>query len=189
MTEAQVIARITTVLASPAAQKIDFQLDGIRFVGSQFSQVSSALMVRQVGKRLPLIGDKSGIAVSFGTPRTKGAAAEYIAALNVVVFPSAQTNATFAQTAEERSLIVHECVHAWCDLRVPSVSNRIVTTAARVMMMTPGLAMTKLTSEALAYVAGALYYLYDTAAAGGKSGTSPLVDLDGIYGEAFRIAL
>jgi hypothetical protein len=169
MSEADVHNRVNLLLASKSAQKIDFELEGTHFVGSQLTRVAAAILTRRIG-------------IGFGRTMTKGAAAEYDPINNVFRFPGAQTKSNFAMTTEERAMILHECVHAWCDVSVPTVG-----TAMHLVSIVRG-PMTKLTSEALAYVAMCLYYIYDLTDAGNDPAKSTWAADEELYGTAFGIA-
>jgi len=120
-------------------------------------------------------------------PKHKGAAAAYFPDRDLLLLPSAQTKVNFGRDSEERALVIHECVHAWCDVSIPSKSGGIWNFAANALATADP--MTKLTSEALAYVAMQLFYIYDNLQPGGKVATPYWATEQGIYGEAYRIAV
>jgi hypothetical protein len=167
-TKQDVVARITNLLFSKAAQTINFQLDSVHFVGSQFGQVATKVFLNQLGF--------SGVGVAF-VKMDKGAAAQYDPAANEFEFP----NADFGVSPDERAAIVHEGIHAWLDVRMPRVRT-LVDAFLKGTMTT-----TMAADEATAYVGGVLFYIYDNTEPGSKpkmpaGWTSP------IFAEAFRIA-
>ena len=78
--------------------------------------------------------------------------------------------------------LVHESIHAWLDIRMPKV--RSIGTAAMKGMLTT----TKATDEAVAYLGGILFYIYDNTPSGSKP-TIPADWNNSIFIEAWRIAV
>src|SRR5262245_24275874 len=136
------IGRIAVILGSKAAQKIDFQLDQTRIVGSALTTVLASLNDFQAGKK--------GIKIDFGHV-SPGGMASYDAKQNVIQLPK---NPDFGVSMKHRVGLLHECIHAWLDLRMPKVLPKDPKAAA-------ALQTTELSDEAVAYVAGALFYIYE----------------------------
>jgi hypothetical protein len=150
---------------SPAAQKINFYLDSFHVDGSGLSYVALALLSRPHGQH--------GVTIRVGHV-SPGAAATYDPATNIFDFPTAG----YGTTAFERQTIVHECVHALRDAAGTKIrtSRGTMTTLA-------------LSDEAAAYVAGALFNIYDTTPVGGTPATPSWATGSGIYPLAHSIAV
>jgi hypothetical protein len=169
-TKADVIFRLTQILTSKATQQIDFELDKVRLQGSALSAIVGYVMFKQIGF--------AGADVDFGNVAA-GAGASYDPATNTYHFK----DMTFGQTASDGEDAVHESVHAWLDLRMPKVR----TTMDAVKRLT--LTTTAVTDEAVAYVAGALYYLYRTTPAGGNPKKPWWATAGSDFGAGYDIAL
>ena len=116
-------ARIVRILRSPAARKIDFILGAWRINADAFENVASAIE----------LGD---IEVSIGKPKG-GGEAEYNFKRDIVILPTA----TYGTRITEQSGIIHECVHAFVDIK--HIDGQ-----------------TESANEAAGYVAGMLYILH-----------------------------
>jgi hypothetical protein len=138
--EMRVRAIITAILLSKPAVQIDFTLG--------FIHVDSVGLASVVGAMYTKMAGFPGIGIRFGNVPA-GAAAAYDEADDVFDFPSA----TFGLTSVERIYILHESVHAMHDIAVGT-------------LCLPGgrgcIFSTRTENEATAYVAGALFSLYDT---------------------------
>lgn len=169
--------RIISLVTSNAAQKISFRM-GEDWVGSPtFMAVWAALMPRPEGQ--------PGIDILFG-PWKPGEDAEYQPGVNAFKF----RHSNYGTTPYQRQALIHECVHAWHDVRVPRAGpNR------EILMQTK-----HLRSEAMAYVAGCLFDIYDRTPAGGTPtvpdwATEPewtpeqLPTESSVLSNAYRIAL
>ena len=163
------INRIATILGSKAVLKIDFQLDQTRVIGSGLVKVLVYVNLKQAGQ--------AGIKIKFG-PMSDDVAAYYDPRRNVFNF----RRASYGQTDFQRMTIVHECVHAWLDVRMPTI--RTEYDAVAVALMTT----THLSDEAAAYVAGALFFIYEITLAGGTPALPDKWKSFPIYVEAYRIA-
>jgi hypothetical protein len=139
---------MSSLLMSPAAQKIDFYLDSFHVDGSGLSFVALALASKPHGSH--------GVTVRLGHVPPDADAA-YDPAINTFDFPNANYGAT---DAWQKSAIIHECVHALRDAqgRKLRTSRGTMTTLA-------------LSDEAAAYVAGALFNIFDTTPAGSTPST------------------
>jgi hypothetical protein len=168
--EQDMLTRITLILNSKSVQKIDFQLNSVHIDGSQLNVVIGYLATKQWGM--------GGIEIDIGHVDPK-AWAEYDATSNKFLFPTANFGVA---DKLEKSAIVHECIHAWLDIRMPTghrMKDGIVRGALRTTMAT---------DEAAAYVGEFLYYLYETTPKGGKP-TLPAGWTDSpVYREGHRIA-
>jgi hypothetical protein len=131
---------VTGILLSKPAAQIDFTLGSIHVNATGFASVVGAMFVKPWG--LPGIGIKIG-----GVP--PDAAAQYDEQEDVFNFPSS----TFGMTTNERIYIVHESVHAMHDILI----GTLCMPGGRGCIFT-----TRTENEATAYVAGALFSLYDT---------------------------
>lgn len=96
-------ARMRDILLSPAAQKINFHLEGFHVDGSGFAKVARLLSVK------PRCGHGFFIRVRHHLP--KGVGAKYMPLINTFVFPMS----IYGQAPFQRRLILHECVHALRD--------------------------------------------------------------------------
>ena len=142
-------ARMGSLLMSPAAQKIDFYLDRFHVDGWGFTYVALALLsqpVRGAGFRIRT----GGVA--------PGADATYQPANNTFSFP----NAGYGQTAFQRMSIIHEATHAMRD----SQGRRIQTSLGP-------RTTTAVSDEAAAFIAGALFHIFDTASTTAPSWATP----------------
>jgi len=167
--EQDMIQRLTILFASKAAQQINFKLDQIHFVGSGFVKVLVYLNLRQMGQ--------PGIQIKFGA-MSDDVAAYYEPRRNILNF----RKASYGETAFQRMTIIHECVHAWLDVRMPKVQT--VADAIEAAQMTT----TQLSDEAAAYIAGGLFYIYENVPPGRKPAYPADWKSDPIYEEAIRIA-
>src|SRR5262245_21564391 len=169
-TKQDVINRVTLILSSKATQQIDFQLSGIHVVGSSLSIIIGYVIFKQIGF--------AGVDVDFGNvPPDAGAA--YDPASNTFHFKD--TN--FGQTVSDGEDAVHESVHAWLDIRMPRL--RTIMDVAKRMVLTT----TAVSDESAAYVAGALYYLYQTKANGGQVAKPAWATKGTTFDAAYDIAL
>jgi hypothetical protein len=156
---------VGSILMSPAAQKLDFTLDGFHVTGSGLSYVALALLSQARGQRGVSI-------VTGGLTALQGAT--YNMAANTFRFPA--TN--FGQTLFDRMTVVHEAVHALRDSLGPAFSSggRRVTTRA-------------VADEAAAYVAGGLFFLEDEGPISGSDSTPTWARGKDPYGISFGLAL
>ena len=134
-----------TLLMSDAAQKIDFYLDRFHVDGSGLMFVAIALLSKPKGQR--------GMSIRVGHV-DPGAEATYDPATNTFDFPTA----TYGTTPFQRMSIIHECVHALRD----SYGKQLRTSTGPAKTLS-------LSDEAAAYLAGALFHIYDTT----PTGTTP----------------
>jgi hypothetical protein len=138
--EMRVRAIVTAILLSKPAVQIDFTLG--------FIHVDSVGLASVVGAMYTKMAGFPGIGIRFGNVPA-GAAAAYDEADDVFDFPSA----TFGLTPVERIYILHESVHAMHDIAI----GTLCMPGGRGCIFT-----TRTENEATAYVAGALFSLYDT---------------------------
>jgi hypothetical protein len=131
-TKADVLRRFYDVLLSDAAEKIDFTLRAIHVKGDDLISVTTHLWLASIGA--------PGITLDFGHVPAGGLAA-YNYPGNFFKLPD--TN--YGQSAEDRSNILHESVHAMLDIKGPPRAGRLYVT-----------------DEAAAYVAQALFFKFDT---------------------------
>jgi hypothetical protein len=145
--------RLTNLLQSTAAGRIHFQLEQVQVYGpAAYSLVWRYLNWEQ-------FGPVDGIKIDFGNVK-RGASATYDAPSNTLRFP----DRFYGQDEYGRQGIIHECTHAYIDARVP---RRVINGANGTLIATNFRAMTRdLTSEAVAYVAGLLFHIYDTTPQG-----------------------
>jgi hypothetical protein len=149
--------RVLSLLASGPARRIDFQLGAIRVNAAGLDRVSDMI-------RLKALGSAVGIDVVVGrVPR--GAGAAYNNPSNELRFRST----AYGASATERAAILHECVHGLRDVQ----GTYLPTPAGPEWTF-------YLEDEAAAYVAGALYHLYETGSA--SSSTHP------VFVKAYAIA-
>jgi hypothetical protein len=145
--------RLTSLLQSKAAGRIQFQLEQVQVFGpAAYTLVWQYLNLEQ-------FSPVDGIKIDFGNVKP-GAAASYHAPSNTLRFP----DRFYGQDEYGRQTIIHECTHAYIDARVP---RRVINGANGTLIATDFRAMTRdLTSEAVAYVAGHLFHIYDTTPQG-----------------------
>lgn len=117
------IARIVAILRSPAARKIDFILGAWHINADVFENVAGAIE----------LGD---IDVIVDTPKG-GGEAEYNFKRDIVIVPSA----TYGTTLTQQFGVIHECVHAFVDMK--HIAGQ-----------------TESANEAAGYLAGMLYILH-----------------------------
>ena len=137
----QIIAKITEILTSPEAMRIDFIFGTIKVDSAGLYTVVAALASGVVTVE---IGEVSALA-----------AAEYYSTGNHFKFPSE----TYGATDDEKQAILHESVHAMQDLAFGQVYPSRGTFYTY-----------ETENEAAAYVAGALYYKFATGKADDQSG-------------------
>lgn len=154
--------RLTSVLFSSAAQKIDFYLDKIHVDGSGFSYVALALLSKAK--------DDRGIKIAIGH-LPAGAEASYDPATNTFRFPTAG----YGLRRAEQMTLIHESVHALRD----ASGVRLRT---RTGLVTP----TALSDEAAAIVAGALFDIFNNPA---DSVTPSFASGGGAYDCAYAVAM
>jgi hypothetical protein len=162
--------RISAILLSDAAQKIDFRMGDERIDGSAFRAVWFALQPK------PPDGDP-GIEIAVGGV-SDDQEAFYHPGLDTFMFRD--WNAGFAKTSQ--ATVIHESVHAWHDLRVP----KIITTGNRddshfrtwALSYAKLGVMPSLRSEAMAYVAESLYDIYKWTKKGDTPVPPPYRDAD-----------
>jgi hypothetical protein len=167
--EQDMIQRLTMRIGSKAVQKIDFHIDQIHFVGSGLINVLVYLNLQQAGQ--------PGIKIKFGA-MSDDVAAYYDPRRNILNF----RKASYGETAFQRMTIIHECVHAWLDVRMPKIQT--VADAIATAQMTT----TQLSDESAAYIAGALFTIYEYTPPGQKPTYPADWKPDPIYVEAHRIA-
>jgi hypothetical protein len=112
-------------------------IDGIHVDGAGLTLIALALLTMPSGTDV-------GLNISIGAS-SPGATASYRRFTNTFIIRSADFGLA---NRFERMSIVHECVHALMDFRAPS-------------------GVLAVANEAAAYVAGALFHIYDTTPAGG----------------------
>lgn len=158
---------MVSLLKSPAAQKIDFTLDGFHVDGLGLMFVAIALLSKSQGKQ-------HGFQISVGHVG-HGFEATYASANNTFDFPSAG----YGTTPFQKMMIIHECVHARRDC-----------SGGQLHTSTGLIKTTSLSDEAAAYVAGALFDVYEEAARGLRMPFPPSwTQGDAVYDTAFTIAL
>jgi hypothetical protein len=152
--------RTLALIQSSAAQKIEFTFNGVYFAGRYFNLVANAIMSKWVG----------GQGVGFRTGHVSpNAAAQYDPGDDVIDV----TGLAYGVPAFERQALVHESFHAWRDVmgaKVPGNGRNLLASKAagyRGMVNTAALQ-----DEAMAYVTGALFNIYDTTS-GPKAPTVP----------------
>lgn len=123
-----------------------------------------ALLVVALSLRLNSLITLGTIGLRVGNV-SPGAGASYSTHDNVLDVPDAK----FGTTDYQRSSIVHESIHAYLVLQKSATKAR--------------------TDEALAYVAGALYLIHDTTAAGATPKTPSFAKTDPVFKKAHEIAL
>ncbi len=131
-------SRVMNVLTSNTALKIDFTLGSIHVNFSGFYSVYVALLHKSLGLQ--------GIDIDVGNVPA-GAAAAYDSGNDTFEFP----NLAYGTSVNDQSKIIHESVHAMRDLK-----GAVFLSERRGLQFT-----TKTEDEAAAYVAGALFILYD----------------------------
>ena len=129
--------KMGAVLMSDAAQKINFYLDGLHVDGSGLSYVALALLSKATFN--------SGFNVRVGGMGA-GAEATYQPKTNTFTFPSVN----YGDTPFQRMTMLHECVHALRD----AYGVHLNTSLGPVKTFS-------LSDEAAAYLAGAIFYMYD----------------------------
>lgn len=143
--------RVISLISSPAALKIDFQVDHIRFTGYvAFPAVTAGLAWAMNGGP-----GRPGLNIEFG-PSPSGGAASYYPATNTFYFRYWY----WGFKPFERQAIIHEATHAWLDMLAT------IRKPADVLPATKWMRTTTLTSEAIAYMAGLLFAIYDTTPPG-----------------------
>jgi hypothetical protein len=168
--------RTLRLILSSAAQKIEFTFNGVYFAGRYFNLVANAIMSKWVG----------GSGVGFRTGHVSAnAAAQYDPDDDVIDV----TGLAYGVLPFERQALVHESFHAWRDImgpKVPGGGRDLLTAKAagyRGMVKT-----TALQDEAMAYVTGALFNIYDTTS-GPRYPTAPWwATGTGVYAVAYGIA-
>jgi hypothetical protein len=162
-----------SILMSDAAQKIDFYFDSFHVNGPGYQFVALAL-VNQGSRRMKIrIGHVQ-----------RGAGATYDPADNTFDFPTAGYASTPGDRATipaarltailgERMTIVHECTHALRD----ALGGRLPTSNGPVRRRIPS-------DEAAAYLAGALFYIFDSG-----SPAAPPWASDPLFGAAHALAV
>jgi hypothetical protein len=157
--ELEMYYRVTDLLQSKAAARIQFQLEQVQVYGpAAYTLVWNYLNLEQ-------FSPVDGIKIDFGHVKP-GAAASYHAPSNTLRFP----DPFYGTDDYGRQTIIHECTHAYIDARVP---RRVINGANGTLIATDFRAMTRdLTSEAVAYVAGHLFHIYYTTPQG-QSPTAP----------------
>jgi hypothetical protein len=150
-------SRVMKVLTSSTAMKIDFTLGSIHVDAAGFTSVYLAILNKTMG--FP------GIDVDVGKVPS-GAAAAYDSGDDTFQFP----HAAYGMAANEQAIIIHESVHAMRDLK-----GAMFLSERRGIVFT-----TRTEDEAAAYVAGALFILYDNTMV--SSDTKP------IFLKAYQIA-
>lgn len=144
----RILHTVKRVLTSTSARKIDFRLGTIR--------------VDDAGLGAILLLVSSGVITVKTLPMPPDVSAAYVPASNTLKVP----RDNFGANAHERAAILHECVHALHDMfgggsYIPKRAGFRFTPRSE--------------DEAAAYVAGALYYFYETG--GGALSGSHLVSL------------
>src|SRR5262245_49185435 len=149
--ESDMVDRISAILGSKAALAIDFHLDQTRVFGPTIYSVVHYLNAGLRGNH--------GITIKFGPLDGEAAYKPRENVLRIL-------RASYGQTDNERMTIFHECVHAWLDIRMPRI--RTDSDAVTAVLLTT----THLSDEAAAYVAGALFFIYEKTFAGLKPARS-----------------
>lgn len=150
---------IIGVLNSEPAQKINFTLGLMKVDGPGLRGVATLVQTGSWGG--------PGVKIGFNVPA--GYQASYDEARNTLNFP----RANYGTTPFERACILHECVHAMHDV---FGGKRIVSEYGS------GFA-TRADNEAAAWVADALFSLYDT---GQRYATGPIEDVAFAIAEGLR---
>jgi hypothetical protein len=127
-----IVGRITEIVTSPEARRIDFTLASISVDGAGLYTVATALAA-------------GVISATVRAMENPGAQAEYQNSGNYFTFPTV----SFGGTNPEKMAILHESVHAMQDVNLGRPSRGTASTY-------------ETENEAAAYVAGCLYYLYKT---------------------------
>jgi len=167
--EHDMIQRVAMLVTSRAAQKIDFQVDQIRVLGSGLVNIMVYINLQLIGQ--------PGIRIKIGA-MSDDVAAYYDPHRNILNF----RKASYGETAFQRMTIIHECVHAWLDVRIPKIQTVADAIAAAQM------ATTQLSDETAAYIAGALFTIYENTPPGQKPAYPADWKPDPIYVAAFQIA-
>lgn len=132
---ANLVETVKSVLISPSAKRIDFHLGFMHVDAAGLNAVRNLII--------------TGIVHVNVVPTTKSdAAAAYNNFTNTLRIPRAD----YGATARERSDILHECVHALHD----AYGSGYYHSRGGSMFMT------RSENEATAYVADALYFMYET---------------------------
>ena len=156
-------ALIGSIVMSDATQKLDFYFDKMHVDGSGLSYVALALLSKPRGAH--------GLSIAIGgLPPLAGAT--YDPETNTFRFP----RANYGIDSFERMAILHESIHAWRDSMGPTVR----TTSGRVRTR-------DVSEEAAAYLAGALFFIYDSGPVS-ASDTTPTW-AQGIFDNALSLAL
>lgn len=154
-----------SLLMSPAAQKIDFTLDGFHVDGAGLMFVAIALLSKPHGKH--------GFEIRIGDV-PPDSEATYDPAINTFDFPSEH----YGTTPYERMSIIHECIHARRDThgkKIPTSLGRVTTRAV--------------TDEAAAFLGEALFHIYDTTPTGAVPQTPTWATGSDIVGLAHGVAV
>jgi hypothetical protein len=154
---------IGAIVMSDAAQKVDFYLDKMHVDGSGLSYVALALASKPRGGR--------GLSIAVGGLGPH-AEASYDPSTNTFKFPKVN----YGTVPFERMTIFHESVHVWRD----SVGRTVATSSGKVKTR-------DVSEEAAAFLAGALFFLYD-AGPTSASDTTPTW-AKGVYDNALCLAL
>lgn len=133
LNDLEILGRIVGVIMSASARRIDFTLGRIPVNHDGFRLLFNELVTQRIG------------VTTEGVP--PGAAASYDQVNDIYNIP----RRSYGQTPEERKTLVHESVHALQDIR------------GAVAYGAWGAALpTDSENEAAAFIAGALYYYYET---------------------------
>jgi hypothetical protein len=148
---ANILQTVKGVLSSPSARRIDFHLGLINVDAAGLAAIHNLVAVGAITLKVVAI--------------PANAAAMYDNDYDTLEFP----RENYGATAFERATILHECIHALHDMYGggtyyhPRGGSRFIARSE---------------NEAAAYVADALYYLYET---GGKvQSGDPIVDIAGV---------
>ncbi len=166
--------RVLDVLRSRPVQLICFSLDGFRVDRSGFALIELLLHRNELAWQPVFPGAKSSLSIKLGE-MPKDVAAQYDPTNDAFLFPTA----SYGLNIYERMTILHECVHAVRDskgYKVRTLEMRRATTAV--------------TDEAAAYLAGALFYIFESSLTQQSIlTTEQWTKVDPLFGVAHRVAL
>jgi hypothetical protein len=144
LSEAMLIPRVLKVLLSLPAAKIDFWAHGMHVSGGGYVMVMFYISQGWIKPRL----------VRLASQLPKGAEAKYDPSTHTLWF----RRDTYGSGPDERATILHECTHALRDIMAsPAFRNEGMYGSKIVGQL-------HFDNEAAAYIAEALFYIYDTGA-------------------------
>ena len=141
MSEALLLPRVSKVLLSLSAVKIDFWAHGMHVLGGGYLTVWAFIVQGWIKLRL----------VRLATQIPQGAEAKYDPGSHTLWF----RRDTYWSTPEERAMILHECTHALRDIMASPVFRKEGMYGSKIG------GQLHFDNEAAAYIAASLFYIYD----------------------------